>query len=339
MGGHHEEHSSGVFNIAIATIFAREFLEGAIIIGQYRTVINKSDWDAERKQQGLKTVTMSAAGAIAVAIAVVLAVAIPLGILGRDLNDKTVELIEGISKLVASICIVQLSLKIPGWLGIYWKVSIFPWKNKVDGAKKLDEFDLSVREIQFNVAWNIWREVAECGVFLIPFFLGSDAKQIPVSAIVGAVISLIIGLGIYIANDRMKDKSWLAVFMSGLTLMLAVGLFVGACHEFEEVYGETKAVWSLGADFWDHGKFPMVILKPFGYSSNRTVLQITSFWLFLALGLSLHFLKWSATQTAKANHTPADDNVTNDDAELGNSTTVHTDKKLDEGSAEEEESA
>jgi hypothetical protein len=82
MGGHHEEHSSGVFNIAIATIFAREFLEGAIIIGQYRTVINKSDWDAERKQQGLKTVTMSAAAAIAVAIAVVLAVAIPLGILG-----------------------------------------------------------------------------------------------------------------------------------------------------------------------------------------------------------------------------------------------------------------
>jgi high-affinity iron transporter len=338
MGGHHEEHSSGVFNIAIATIFAREFLEGAIIIGQYRTVINKSDWDAERKQQGLKTVTMSASAAIAVAIAVVLAVAIPLGILGRDLNDKTVELIEGISKLVASICIVQLSVKIPAWLGIYWKVSIFPWKNKIDGVKSPDQFDLSTREIQFNVAWNIWREVAECGVFLIPFFLGSDAKQIPVSAIVGAVISLIIGLGIYIANARMRNKSWLAVFMSGLTLMLAVGLFVGGCHEFEAVYGETKAVWSLGADFWDHGKFPMVILKPFGYSSKRSVLQIISFWLFLVLGLGLHFLKWSATQTAKANHTPVQENVTKD-AELGNSTTVHSDKKFEEASAEDEENA
>ena len=76
------DDSNKLFNVAIATIFAREFLEGAIIISQYRTVIQRNeDWSAEIKERALKTVTRSALFAAALAIVVVLAVAIPLGIL------------------------------------------------------------------------------------------------------------------------------------------------------------------------------------------------------------------------------------------------------------------
>jgi high-affinity Fe2+/Pb2+ permease len=50
-----------LFNIAIATIFAREFLEGAVIVGNYRAVIQRNDdWDEETKKRALKTVTWSA---------------------------------------------------------------------------------------------------------------------------------------------------------------------------------------------------------------------------------------------------------------------------------------
>jgi high-affinity iron transporter len=185
-------------------------------------------------------------------------------------------------------------MKIPVWLGMYLKVSMLPWKKKKTAIT--DIMKLSFKEIRFNVAWNIWREVAECGVFLIPFFLGTGAKAIPLSALVGIAISLVIGVGIYIANQRMQNKFWLTFFMSGLTLFLAVGLFVGGCHEFEEVAGETPKVWVIEDPFWSHKALPMVILKPFGYSSSRTVLQITTFWLFLAFGLLLHYLKYRATQ-------------------------------------------
>ena len=235
----------------------------------------------------------------------------------NELDNRVVEIIEGVSKVVAAVCIVQLSVKIPVWLGIYWKVSIFPWKNKgknITGNEKLPEVDgdemeeteeainedkLSFAELRFNVAWNLWRECAECGVFLIPFFLGTGAEAIPLSAFVGIVVALFLGAGIYIANKKLQNKLYLAIFMSGLTLFLAVGLFVGGCHEFEEVWGETRTVWEIENDGWSHKKFPMVIFKPFGYSSKRTVLQITTFWLFLAAGLFYHFLKWNATRTAK----------------------------------------
>jgi hypothetical protein len=109
--------------------------------------------------------------------------------------------------------------------------------------------------------------------------------------LVGIVISLVLGLGIYVANTRMKNKSFLAFFMSGLTLMLSVGLFVGGSHEFEEVWGETREVWEIENPNMSSSQLPMVLLKPFGYSSSRTVLQICSFWCWLALGLLFHGIK------------------------------------------------
>ena len=298
--------NDNLFNIAIAVIFAREMLEGCIIIGNYRTAINKSnEFDAETKKKALQTVTRSAAFAISLAVIVVIAVAVPLGILSRDLNENTVALIEGISKVVASFCIVQLSVKLPVWLGVYWKVSIFPWKNK-DKKFNQEVETLSLNEIRFNVVWNIWREVAECGVFLIPFFLGTGAKAIPISAVVGIGISLVLGIGIYVANHRLENRAWLAIFMSGLTLFLSVGLFVGGCHEFEEIFGDTKEVYSIERPGLSDSSFPMVIFTPFGYSSERSVLQITTFWLFLGFGLSLHFLKWRNTQIVKAAYSDKD---------------------------------
>jgi high-affinity iron transporter len=253
----------------------------------------------ERKKRALWLVTKSATIAGLLAILVVLAVAVPLGILSGELDPRVVEIIEGFSKVIAAVCILQLSVKIPVWLDIYKRVSLLPWKKyEAKAAKNMDM--LTDREIYFNVAWNIWREVAEVGVFLIPFFLASDElKSIPISALTGTAVALVLGLGIYWANNRMNNKSWLAFVMSGLTLFLSIGLFVGGCHEFEEVWGETRKVWVIENDFWSHKKFPMVLLKPFGYSSSRTVLQICCFWLWLALGLFLHYVKWSKSKQAR----------------------------------------
>lgn len=148
-----------LFDLGVATIFAREFLEGGIIVGNYRTVINKSDEiEQEDKNRKLNAVSVAAAGASFVAVLMILIVGIPLGIASKNFDNRVAEIIEGVSKIVAAIAILGLSLKIPVWLGVYEKVPMLPWKrNKVKTDKK--EELLSVREIRFNVAWNIWREV------------------------------------------------------------------------------------------------------------------------------------------------------------------------------------
>jgi len=305
-----DEDPNSLFNIAVATIFAREFLEGSLIIGNYRTAILRCEESTEEeKNEKLKNVTIAASFATLVATLVILAVAIPLGVLSSELDDRVVEIIEGVSKVIAAICIMQLSLKIPVWLGVYAKVPLLPckknlcmWGNGSYQEKKVEkDVGISMKEIRFNVAWNIWREVAECGVFLIPFFLGNNVKSIPISALAGIAIALVLGGLIYIANFKFENKFWLAFFMSGIMFFLSVGLFVGGLHEFEEVGGETPDVYVISDPGLSSKELPMAMLKPFGYSSSRTVLQICSFWLWLAFGLLLHFLKWRNTKIARAN--------------------------------------
>ena len=281
-----------LFNGAVMTIFAREVLEGTVIIGQYRTVVQRSpDWaDPEKQKQGLKAINMAAGLAALVALVLIIIVGVVLAVLSRGFDEKIGDIIEGVSKVVAAFCILQLSLKMPKFLGCYAS------KKGADGV----EVGLTLKSIRFNVAWNIWREVAEIGVFLIPFFLeGEKAKAIPLSGLAGCAVGGLLGGIIYIANKKLKNKTWLAVFMAVLLLFLATGLFTGGMHEFEEVWGMTKNVYNYreaANGFFNEKKLPMAIFKPFGYSAKRSVLQIASFWTFLCFGCLLHFWKWLSTK-------------------------------------------
>jgi len=277
-----EDTATSIFNIAIASIFAREILEGSIIIINYRTVIKRSrDWVGERETAAVNTVTRWSIYAVIVAILCILAVALPLQFLSKNFEKKYALIIEAISKIVAAICILQISLKIPTWLGVYPKKS-----GEV-------EVGITLREIKFNISWNLWREVAECGIFLLPFFLlDSGTIAIPLSAAVGILIALIFVGFFQYASTRLENKIWLAVLMSGMSAALALGLFVGGCNLLEVVLGATPTVWTMKRQFWSDSRFPMTIIKPFGYSSSRTVLQICAFWIWLFISVFFHYRKY-----------------------------------------------
>merc|ERR1712151_153302 len=157
----------------------------------------------EEQRFRLKIVNQSTFIAAISALFMTACVAVPLGLLSRKIDTRVVAIIEGVSKLIAAIFIAQLSLKVPVWLDIY--------------RKSEENFNLgsSIREMRFNIIWNIWREVAECGVFLLPYFFSGSAIAIPVSFLVGFAIGVIMGLIIYYANRRLKKKV-LALLFHGI---------------------------------------------------------------------------------------------------------------------------
>jgi high-affinity iron transporter len=317
---------SQLLDFAVITIFAREVLEGGIIIGEYRTVILRSNWDSSpiSQKQALRAVTVSALVAAFVAVIVCAAIAIPLAMLSRDFDDKTAKLIEGASKIVAGICLLQLSLKMPKFFGLYYGKSEL---RKIRNGEPLDDTlnsnTMTLRSIRFNVSWNIWREVAECGVFLIPFFLtGEGIIAIPLSAVVGTVVGGAVCIFIYYANKRFKSTVGLTIFTVGLLLLLSTGLFSGGCHKFEMVYGYTTVVWQLTGTFWSVDRLPMTIFKPFGYSDTRTVLQIVTFWGWLFFGLLLHYLKYRRCRKPALESDQGNDSATKGTLETENSTSI-----------------
>lgn len=274
-----------VFDFAVTTIFARECLEGSIIFGEYRTIILRGGTLAPdlSKQAALLEVNLAAIVAVVLALMVIAAIAVPLAILSKNFDASTAYIIEGISKIVAAISLLQLSLKLPKMFGIYGSKK--KQKNRTTG--------LTRRSIRFNVVWNIWREVAECGVFLIPFFLsGDELEKIPLSAVVGSLVGLLCGVGIYYANRRLTNKLRLCVFAVLLLVLLSAGLFTGGSHKLEVELGSTQTVWTIRNKFWDVERLPMTIFKPFGYNDSRTVLEICCYWLWLVMSALLHLRKY-----------------------------------------------
>lgn len=227
-----------LFDFAVITIFAREFLEGSIILGEYRTIIQRGGpdmlEDGVTQAQALKAINMAAWVAIAAALVMIAAIAIPLWALSRNFDDSTSKIIEGVSKMVAGVCLLQLSLKLPKFLGVYGStkqkkapsINAKECKHKDTGESTLsrsrssdaaeNEGDaktqsgesgvhtqitsstencpedasgqsslpaelnvptgssesedlgtkLSLRNMRFNVAWNIWREGTYSGLCL-----------------------------------------------------------------------------------------------------------------------------------------------------------------------------
>jgi high-affinity iron transporter len=309
--------SSSLFDFAVTTIFARECLEGAIIIGEYRTIVLRGETHRAlapgfAPDEALREITLSAIAASALALLVIVAIAIPVAILSANFDTSTAYIIEGVSKIVAAVSLLQLSLKLPKMLGIYGS------RKKTGSSRKRrvgdrgddhqqqhhddDEPDvgttptrsgLTRRSIRFNVAWNIWREVAECGVFLIPFFLNrQDLEKIPLSAVVGSAVGLLFGYLVYVANQRLTKKCSLCVFAVLLLVVLSAGLFTGGSHKLEVELGRTKLVWQIHDEFWNVERLPMTILKPFGYNDSRTILEICCYWSWLSMSGLLHFRKY-----------------------------------------------
>ena len=243
--------------------------------------------------------------------------------------------------MVAGVCMLQLSLKLPKWLGMYGRSagagspsspkqvdqSESPLQlddgdvengDLADGASQTDASSgenttdcLTLRSIRFNIAWNIWREVAECGVFLIPSFLtGEGLIAIPLSALIGIIIGGGIGVAVYFANRRLQSTSslkWVfSVFVILLVSFLSAGLMTGGAHHLEEVTRPTKTVWAIPMpSVWDAYRMPMTFLKPFGYTSSRTVLQMVLFWSWLILMALLHYVKFRrCTRSTSAGATP-----------------------------------
>jgi high-affinity iron transporter len=280
------------FNFAVITIFAREFLEGSIIIGEYRTfIIRGGDALAPglTRKRALSEVTLAAIAASALALFILACIAIPLAILSSTFHPRTAHIVEGVSKIVAAASLLQLSLKLPKILGIYKSC-----KTKKGIASDRDaSVGLTLRSIRFNVAWNIWREVAECGVFLLPVFLsGSGLQDVPLSCVVGSVLGLALGVGIYYANQKLENRNHLCVFAVLLLVSLSAGLFTGGCHLLEKEIRLTKQVWRLTDKVWQADRLPMTIIKPFGYDDSKTILQIASYWLWLLFSLLLHLRKY-----------------------------------------------
>jgi high-affinity iron transporter len=127
--------------------------------------------------------------------------------------------------------------------------------------------------------------------------------------LIGILVGLFVGAVIHLLTSVTKQQTILCFTMAAITGWLATGLFTGGMHEFEEVLGETPDVFHMPGckssksdtcSFFHHKKFPCALIKPFGYSHSPSMLQVSSFWCFFLLLVSLHVCMWKRAEKRAA---------------------------------------
>ncbi len=320
-----DEALSPYFDLGVTTIVARECLEAGLIMSNYFGLIKRSDRTPEQKARAKKLLGISTGASVGTAAVLITGLGIGLHYAGQELSDEVAEYVEGASKFLAAFCVGHMSVKIPKWLGLYKKraeraeeAAVDPVNQDVDEpvvvARAVAQEEGKVQELVrseeeasetsgvqalsshekkmfFDIFWNIFRETAEIGVFILPFALAGEGVAIPLSALAGVGLAGVASLSLFLSERFCKcQNDCLPYTYVTLTALLASALFSGACHEFEEVLGETPEIFDIQDTGWSHKELPMALLAPLGYSSSPSILETTSFWAFSGALVGSHFL-------------------------------------------------
>ena len=309
---------ASLWAVPVAAVCARESVEAAIIAFTLLALALKAKTPVVQRTG--KTVLLSIAGAIVLGIVTITAIAAPLYYLNEPIHThgfQAIELTEGISKLISAILMFRISVEVPKILGMG------PFANFKTGA-------ISRCEISTNIVLNVWREVCEIGLFLLPAFLGDQSRvllrEIPLSALAGVAIGTAIGALVYAAIRMLKSTRVVAFVTIVITGWLACGLFHGAVTEFESALGGIRVngtllpnntfptediffmpgcadVLAKNCTTWDPNEW-MSLLVPFGYSPSPSLAELASFWAVVLVLVVTHTLSlccaWRRVAKSKA---------------------------------------
>ena len=245
-------------SVAIAGIVAREFLEAIMFITSFfGAVINNKTLDANAKIRYYKYMVVGVLCGVLGGLFISLGVGFGLKTAfeeGGGLEAQIgLEAGEACSKFVGFFFVTKMMFKIPKWFGIsnfgrvenkaYDKPND-PYGN-ADNTKVLD----SEKVMTLNLFWNLLREMSETGCFVaIEAFLSVESMN-ALGDSVGVGLGCAAGFSILVAYTGVYINGKIfGVICSVIVEMLAVGLFTGSMHSFEEVRAmregiETPFVW------------------------------------------------------------------------------------------------
>lgn len=193
-GGDNVEHYPN-FDFAIMAVFVRLVFEISTHFGNQRLKLQMSDyWSKtnERLENGLKAVLYACLQAIGVSMVIVIATAIGISIPSVELEERMTWIMTGLMFLFAAVVLGMLSFQVAFWTGLY-PIEYHPPKQ--EKAK-------TIRELKVQSHCGIYRIFGRYFFFLMPFYQGVNAKNIPLSILAGILAGFVIDYGVYLARRR-----------------------------------------------------------------------------------------------------------------------------------------
>lgn len=179
----------------------------------------------------------------------------------RDLFGANEEIWEGVFNLIAAILIFVMALTM-----LRMDTAKARWKAKIEAAfaaksAKADGEGKSVKYLLFTIPFiTVLREGLEAVVFIGGVSLGQNGTAIPLAAIVGLLVGIIIGFIIYKSSSRLGLSIFL-IISTWFLLLIGAGLFSKSVGNFQRHKFNT----AVGGDVAEAGS------GPGSYSTNGSI--------------------------------------------------------------------
>ena len=288
---------------AVASIIARELIEGAMFVtSHFGAILKNTHLAAEQKNHYMKALVpglvfgVCTGGIISVAVGFGFSKAVE----NLDSVKSGVEIGEGISKALGAYFVGKLSLKIPKWFGISHAPTAVVHSDIENHVAETEgvpvENDLeSPLAMASSLFWNTLRETAEGGIFTAISALLSKNSMDNLGASVGVGVgsAVVVGGGVALGAKYVSPRVF-GIGASTVAGLLAVGLLTGAAHSAEEIYGDYNGGVSTPVIYNFKGTptgYTLTTLGFTGISSKWTVLQLITWIVSAATLVGLHYWK------------------------------------------------
>eukprot|EP00567_Pseudictyota_dubia_P009250 CAMPEP_0197436776 /NCGR_PEP_ID=MMETSP1175-20131217/4177_1 /TAXON_ID=1003142 /ORGANISM="Triceratium dubium, Strain CCMP147" /LENGTH=740 /DNA_ID=CAMNT_0042966157 /DNA_START=385 /DNA_END=2607 /DNA_ORIENTATION=- len=253
------------FTWAIMSLFAWLVPRISMEIGEYHRAMRKSPLWASKEAQdlGRDTIRMTAHIANLVGVVIIVGTACAVALNTKNLEKRMVSIVIGLSRLVGAVFIFFLSCMFPEWLEVY----------QIRRRRDVLPVDRSLRSLRFNVMLGVLGQYFRVIIFLMPFYCGANAVVIPVSAIVGIFIGIIVDCCVYWGHQHIGTrKNWVILFVMVFIAIVGSGLlFASGALYINDVWGnlETQNTNTVGVGSLIAWIFAALLLHFFMWHVSR----------------------------------------------------------------------
>jgi high-affinity iron transporter len=257
--------------LGAALVTTREGLEASLIVGIVLAYLAKTD-----NRQHFRTIWVGTAAAVLVSALTGAALFFTVG----ALEGRAEQIFEGVAMLSAVAVLT--------WM-IFWM------RKQAMGIKRELETRLqgaiaagSAVGLASVVFFAVLREGWETALFLFAISESSTPLSTSVGAVIGLVVSISLGVALYMGSRRLNLRQFFTV--TGILLIVfAAGLLAHGIHEFQEaglLPMTVEHVWDTNGIISEDSNSGLFLKALFGYNGNPSLLEVVAWLSFLAVALA-----------------------------------------------------
>jgi high-affinity iron transporter len=256
--------------LGAALLTTREGLEASLIVGIVLAYLAKTD-----NRDRFRVIWAGTAAAILVSIVTGAALFFTVG----ELEGRSEQIFEGAAMLSAVAVLT--------WMVFWMRKQARHIKGELEARLASAVAAGSAFGLASVVFFAVLREGWETALFLFAISESSSPVSTSIGAVVGLVISISLGVALYMGSRRLNLRQFFTA--TGILLIVfAAGLLAHATHEFEEaglLPATIEHVWNTNAIVSENSSVGDFLKTLFGYNGNPSLLEVLVWWAYLGATL------------------------------------------------------